>query len=96
MGAKAGIGGTYGAMPELFLKLNELIAEKDLEIRGTGEILGTKQTGSAEFKVANLMRDRKIIPLVQRYAKQIIVENPPLAEALIKRWLNEKAEYTNA
>ena len=72
------------------------IAEKDLEIRGTGEILGTKQTGSAEFKVANLMRDRKIIPLVQRYAKQIIVENPPLAEALIKRWLNEKAEYTNA
>ena len=72
------------------------IAEKDLEIRGTGEILGTKQTGSAEFKVANLMRDRKIIPLVQRYPKQIIVENPPLAEALIKRWLNEKAEYTNA
>lgn len=72
------------------------IAEKDLEIRGTGEILGTKQTGSAEFKVANLMRDRKMIPLVQRYAKQIIVENLPLAEALIKRWLNEKAEYTNA
>ena len=67
-----------------------------MEIRGTGEILGTKQTGSAEFKVANLMRDRKMIPLVQRYAKQIIVENPPLAEALIKRWLNEKAEYTNA
>ena len=72
------------------------IAEKDLEIRGTGEILGTKQTGSAEFKVANLMRDRKMTPLVQRYAKQIIVENPPLTEALIKRWLNEKAEYTNA
>ena len=72
------------------------IAEKELEIRGTGEVRGTKQTGSAEFKVANLMRDRKIIPLVQRYAKQIIVENPPLAEALIKRWLNEKAEYTNA
>ncbi|VEI47762.1 ATP-dependent DNA helicase RecG [Actinobacillus equuli] len=41
------------------------IAEKDLEIRGTGEILGTKQTGMAEFKVANLMRDRKMIPLVQ-------------------------------
>ena len=72
------------------------IAEKDLEIRGTGEILGTKQTGMAEFKVADLMRDRKMIPLVQRYAKQIIVENPPLAEALIKRWLNDKTEYTNA
>lgn len=72
------------------------IAEKDLEIRGTGEILGTKQTGMAEFKVADLMRDRKMIPLVQRYAKQIIVENLPLAEALIKRWLNDKTEYTNA
>lgn len=72
------------------------IAEKDLEIRGTGEILGTKQTGMAEFKVADLMRDRKMIPLVQRYAKQIIVENPPLAQALIKRWLDDKTEYTNA
>ncbi|HDL5510291.1 ATP-dependent DNA helicase RecG [Mannheimia haemolytica] len=72
------------------------IAEKDLEIRGTGEILGTKQTGMAEFKVADLMRDRKMIPLVQRYAKQIISENQPLAEALIKRWLDNKAEYTNA
>lgn len=71
------------------------IAEKDLEIRGTGEILGTKQTGMAEFKVADLMRDRKMIPLVQRYAKQIISENQPLAEALIKRWLDNKAEYTN-
>lgn len=72
------------------------IAEKDLEIRGTGEILGTKQTGMAEFKVADLMRDRKIIPLVQHYAKQIISENQPLAQALIKRWLDNKAEYTNA
>ncbi|HDL5700094.1 TPA: ATP-dependent DNA helicase RecG [Mannheimia haemolytica] len=72
------------------------IAEKDLEIRGTGEILGTKQTGMAEFKVADLMRDRKMIPLVQRYAKQIISKNQPLAEALIKRWLDNKAEYTNA
>ena len=72
------------------------IAEKDLEIRGTGEILGTKQTGMAEFKVADLMRDRKMIPLVQRYAKQIMAEDPQLAEALIKRWLDDKAEYTNA
>ncbi|ACE62565.1 ATP-dependent DNA helicase RecG [Actinobacillus pleuropneumoniae] len=72
------------------------IAEKDLEIRGTGEILGTKQTGMAEFKVANLMRDRKMIPLVQNYAKQIIQQNPPLAEALIRRWLGERTEYSNA
>ncbi len=42
-----------------------VISEKDLEIRGPGEVLGTKQTGIAEFKVANLMRDRKMIPTVQ-------------------------------
>lgn len=72
------------------------IAEKDLEIRGTGEILGTKQTGMAEFKVADLMRDRKMIPLVQNYARQIISQNLLLADLLIKRWLDDKAEYSNA
>lgn len=72
------------------------IAEKDLEIRGTGEILGTKQTGMAEFKVADLMRDRKMIPLVQNYARQIISSNLLLADLLIKRWLDEKTEYSNA
>ncbi|WP_324682533.1 ATP-dependent DNA helicase RecG [Bibersteinia trehalosi] len=72
------------------------IAEKDLEIRGTGEILGTKQTGMAEFKVADLMRDRKMIPLVQNYARQISSSNLLLADLLIKRWLEEKTEYSNA
>ncbi|MGQ0286526.1 ATP-dependent DNA helicase RecG [Pasteurellaceae bacterium 22721_9_1] len=73
-----------------------LISEKDLEIRGPGEVLGTKQTGVAEFKVANLMRDRRMIPTVQHYAKQFIVKYPELSEALIKRWLNQKEIYSNA
>lgn len=73
-----------------------VIAEKDLDIRGTGEILGTKQTGMAEFKIANLMRDRKMIPLVQSYAKRLIVEQPDTAEKLIRRWLDQKTEYSNA
>ena len=60
---------------------------KDLEIRGPGEVLGTKQTGIAEFKVANLMRDRKMIPTVQHYAKALIVKYPDVAESLIHRWL---------
>lgn len=72
------------------------ISEKDLEIRGPGEVLGTKQTGVAEFKVANLMRDRKVIPQVQHYAKQIILQQPELADALIKRWLNNREIYSNA
>lgn len=73
-----------------------VIAEKDLEIRGPGEVLGTKQTGMAEFKIANLMRDRKMIPLVQTYAKQLIVQTPDLAQQLIRRWLDEKTIYSNA
>lgn len=73
-----------------------VIAEKDLEIRGPGEVLGTKQTGMAEFKIANLMRDRKMIPLVQTYAKQLIVQAPELAQQLIRRWLDEKTIYRNA
>lgn len=73
-----------------------VISEKDLEIRGPGEVLGTKQTGIAQFKVANLMRDRKMIPTVQHYAKQLIVQHPQIAEALIKRWLNQREIYSNA
>ncbi len=73
-----------------------VIAEKDLEIRGPGEVLGTKQTGMAEFKIANLMRDRKMIPLVQNYAKQLTLKYPDTAKLLIRRWLDEKTVYSNA
>jgi ATP-dependent DNA helicase RecG len=45
-----------------------VIAQKDLEIRGPGELLGTRQTGNAEFKVADLLRDQAMIPEVQRIA----------------------------
>ncbi|TCJ98032.1 ATP-dependent DNA helicase RecG [Volucribacter psittacicida] len=73
-----------------------VIAEKDLQIRGAGEVLGTKQTGMAEFKVANLVRDRKMIPSVQYYAKQIMQTSPQLAENIIQRWLGQREIYTNA
>ena len=73
-----------------------VIAEKDLEIRGPGEVLGTKQTGMAEFKIANLMRDRKMIPLVQSHAKQLTHQYPDIAKLLIRRWLDEKTVYSNA
>lgn len=73
-----------------------VISEKDLEIRGPGEVLGTKQTGIAEFKVANLMRDRRMIPTVQHYAKQLMTTHPEVADGLIKRWLNRREIYSNA
>ena len=73
-----------------------VISEKDLEIRGPGEVLGTKQTGIVEFKVANLMRDRKMIPTVQHYARELLGKYPDIAENLIKRWLNNREIYSNA
>lgn len=73
-----------------------VIAQRDLEIRGPGELLGTRQTGSAEFKVADLLRDQAMIPEVQRVARHIHQQYPEHAQALIERWLPEKARYSNA
>ena len=73
-----------------------VIAQRDLEIRGPGELLGTKQTGSAEFKVADLLRDQALIPEVQRIARHIHQNYPEHAQALIERWLPERSRYTNA
>jgi ATP-dependent DNA helicase RecG len=73
-----------------------VIAEKDLQIRGPGEVLGTKQTGIAEFKIASLIRDRKMIPLVQHNARQIIEHFPDCVDGLIKRWLDQRTMYSNA
>ncbi len=73
-----------------------VIAQRDLEIRGPGELLGTRQTGSAEFKVANLLRDQAMIPEVQRVARHLHQQYPEHAQALIERWLPERSRYTNA
>lgn len=73
-----------------------VIAQQDLEIRGPGELLGTRQTGNAEFKVADLLRDQAMIPEVQRLARHIHQTYPEAAQALIERWMPERARYTNA
>jgi ATP-dependent DNA helicase RecG len=73
-----------------------VIAQKDLEIRGPGELLGTRQTGNAEFKVADLLRDQAMIPEVQRVARHIHERWPEQAQALIERWMPETERYSNA
>ncbi|MTD38254.1 ATP-dependent DNA helicase RecG [Erwinia sp. CPCC 100877] len=73
-----------------------VIAQKDLEIRGPGELLGTRQTGNAEFKVADLLRDQAMIPEVQRMARHIHERWPEQARALIERWMPETERYSNA
>lgn len=72
-----------------------VIAQHDLEIRGPGELLGTRQTGNAEFKVADLLRDQAMVPEVQRVARHIHQHYPEQAKALIERWLPETTRYTN-
>ncbi len=69
------------------------IAQVDLEIRGPGEVLGTRQTGMLQLRIANIMRDQDLIPLVQEYAKQLLEEYPHNVDAVIQRWLGRSTEY---
>lgn len=73
-----------------------VIAEKDLQIRGPGELLGTRQTGLAELKIADLVRDSHLIPTVQQQAYLIWNKYPEQAVLLINRWLANKEKYSNA
>jgi len=73
-----------------------VIAEKDLQIRGPGELLGTRQTGLAELKIADLVRDSHLIPEVQQHAYLIWNKYPQQAEKLINRWLANREKYSNA
>ena len=73
-----------------------VIAEKDLEIRGPGELLGTRQTGLAELKIADLVRDAVLIPEIQQTAYMIWQKYPDNALALINRWLANREQYSNA
>ncbi|WP_019276593.1 ATP-dependent DNA helicase RecG [Vibrio coralliilyticus] len=73
-----------------------VIAQRDLEIRGPGELLGTKQTGMADFKIADLVRDQHLIPEVQRVARHIHDNFPDNAAAIIDRWLGDRDMYSKA
>lgn len=72
------------------------IAEEDLKIRGPGEILGTKQTGGLQFRIADLRRDSEWIPTAQHWAQEIVEQHPDLAEAIESRWIGQRAEYQHA
>ncbi|KTF12355.1 ATP-dependent DNA helicase RecG [Pseudoalteromonas sp. 10-33] len=73
-----------------------VIAERDLEIRGPGEVLGTKQTGLAEFKIADLTRDKQTLNQVRPIAQQMLNQYPQHIEPLIQRWLGNKSNYAQA
>lgn len=66
-----------------------LIAEKDLEIRGPGELLGTRQSGEMQFRIADLMRDQQLLPAVRQTALNMMSSDRDLAEQLVKRWIRD-------
>ena len=69
-----------------------VIAEKDLEIRGPGEVLGTRQTGLMQFRLADFERDKGWIEPVKEMAPALM-KQPRVVDALIRRWLGEKIRY---
>jgi ATP-dependent DNA helicase RecG len=70
-----------------------VIARRDLELRGPGELLGTRQTGLADMRVADLMRDSDLLPAVQTAAETLLREKPEAVRALTKRWVGAGERY---
>lgn len=70
-----------------------VIAEKDLELRGPGEMLGTRQTGLLQFKVADLMRDADLLPAVRDAAQTLLEHWPQHVAPLLERWLRHGQQY---
>jgi ATP-dependent DNA helicase RecG len=69
------------------------IAQRDLELRGPGEVLGTRQTGDVSMRIANLVRDSDLIPAVQEAATLLQQNHPELIELLIQRWLGARERF---
>ena len=71
------------------------IAQKDLEIRGPGEFLGTRQTGMEQFRIADLQRDQQLISQVNTVSGELLEQQPQRANKIIKRWLGKRESYAN-
>jgi len=69
------------------------IARRDLELRGPGELLGTRQTGLAQLRVADLMRDADLLPRVQETAELLLASYPDNIAALATRWIGTAERY---
>ena len=73
-----------------------VIAEKDLRLRGPGELLGTRQTGEMGFRVADIVRDASLMPAVQRVGAALLQGHPALAKRLTARWIGAAARFAEA
>ena len=71
------------------------IARRDLEIRGPGEVLGTRQTGEMQFRIADLLRDQDLVPQVQTLAERLLASHPGCVAPLIRRWVGDRVQYAD-
>ena len=70
-----------------------VVAQRDLELRGPGELLGTRQTGLPEYRIANLVRDADLMPAVQKAAGIVQRVHPDAERAIVTRWLGDTHHY---
>lgn len=69
------------------------IARRDLELRGPGELLGTRQSGLANLRVADVLRDADLLPAVQRAADSLLSSAPERVQPIIRRWVGDADRY---
>ena len=71
------------------------IAEKDLELRGPGQVLGTNQAGLMSFKIADMQRDALLLEDIKNVSESLMLNNKEIVDSLINRWLSNREEYAN-
>lgn len=71
-----------------------VVAQRDLEIRGPGELLGTRQTGLLNLRIADLQRDQELLPSIAMCAEGLLKDHPNRVMPLIRRWLGEGMRYS--
>jgi ATP-dependent DNA helicase RecG len=69
------------------------VAQRDLQLRGPGEVLGTRQTGVLQLRVADLLRDADLLPRVIEVSERLLDHHPDRVAPLIRRWSRGTTEY---
>jgi len=69
------------------------IAQIDMQIRGPGELLGTRQTGLLQFRVADIVRDKALIPEVTKIAAKLVQHQPQLIDPVVRRWTGTGSQF---
>jgi len=73
-----------------------VIAERDLALRGPGELLGAKQSGEAMLRFVDLQRDAWLIKIAQDLADRLLIQHPDLVQAHLGRWVGSRTEFLKA